>query len=190
MLRDGSTAHVRPIRPDDAAALVAAHDRLSFETIYFRFFGPKRHLTERDVAYFANVDYENRFAFVGVLDEAIIAVVRYDREPGSDMAEVALVIDDEHQRRGLGTVLLEHLAGAARENGILVFTASVLPDNHLMARVFRDAGWKVSDRFSDGVIEVSFPIELTDESLEVMGERERWAERARSSGSSTRNRLR
>ena len=176
VLTDGGTLHVRPIDPGDAERLVEFHRRLSQDTIYYRFFSPRPVLPPRDVERFTRVDYEDRMALVGVLGEQIVAVARYDRVPGTDEAEVAFVVEDTHQGRGIGTVLLEHLAGAARQRGIHSFVAETLPDNRRMIGVFRDAGWEVHSGFADGVVQVSFSIEPTPESLAAMEERERKAE--------------
>jgi acetyl coenzyme A synthetase (ADP forming)-like protein len=182
VLADGGTVHIRPILPSDAEAHRAFFERLTPETRYHRFFSPKTHLTDAEVAHFTTVDHRDRVALVALLGDRIIAVARYDRlgadpagGPG-DEAEVAFVIDDEHQGRGIGTLLLEHLAAAARENGISSFTAEVLPDNARMLQVFHDAGFRTVDRFDEGVVRVAFPIEPTDESVAVMERREHLAE--------------
>jgi hypothetical protein len=110
LLSDGAAVCIRPIRPDDGAALSAFHDGLSEETVYRRFFSYKPHLTERDVERFTHVDYRDRMAFVAVLGDRLIGVARYDRMAGTDEAEVAFVIADAHQGRGLGTVTARVLA--------------------------------------------------------------------------------
>lgn len=176
VLADGGTVHVRPIRPDDGERLVTFFAGLSRETVYYRFFSPKRELSETEVRYFTVVDYVDRFALVALLDQKFVGVARYDRLDPGDVAEVAFVVDDGQQGRGLGSVLLEHLAQAGHDASIVRFTASVLPDNSRMLRVFRDAGWTVSRRFEDGVIQVEFPIAHTADTLAVMDARERWAE--------------
>ncbi len=176
VLSDGGTVHVRPILADDADLLVAFFESLSRETVYYRFFSPKRSLSAKEVEHFTVVDYVDRFALVALLDHAMVGVARYDRLPAGDVAEVAFVVRDDQQGRGLGSVLLEHLAQAGHDSSIAQFTASVLPDNVRMLRVFRDAGWKVTRRFEDGVIEVDFPIAHTADTLAVMDARERWAE--------------
>lgn len=182
VLADGGTVHIRPILPSDAEAHRAFFERLSPETRYYRFFSPKPHLTDAEVTHFTTVDFRDRVALVALLGDRIIAVARYDRLDSDgtggagDEAEVAFVIDDEHQGRGIGTLLLEHLAAAARENGISSFTAEVLPDNTRMLQVFHDAGFRTVDRFAGGVIRVVFPIAPTEESMAVMEHREHLAE--------------
>ena len=151
VLRDGGTCHLRPIRPDDAAGLVAFHARLSPETVYFRFFAPYPELTPRDVERFTHVDQHDRAALVATIGDAIIGVVRYERLNASD-AEVAFVIQDDHLGRGLGTIFLEHIAQAARERGIRRFVAEVLPDNVRMLEVFKHAGYHAQTSRDEGFV--------------------------------------
>ncbi len=181
VLRDGGTAHLRPIRPDDAERLERFHSRLSEQTIYFRFFAPYPRLTPRDVTRFTVVDHVDRVAIIALVGAEMIGVVRYDRIPGPDgkpgtEAEVAFNIEDAHQGRGLGAVLLEHVAAAAHERGIEGFVAEVLPTNRKMIAVFKDAGYKPSHDYEDGVLHMEFAIEQTAESLAVMQAREHRAE--------------
>ncbi|HEY8479156.1 MAG TPA: GNAT family N-acetyltransferase [Spirillospora sp.] len=177
VLSDGGTAHLRPIRPDDARILRDFHGRLSPESIYYRFFSPRPHLSDRDVEHFTTVDYDNRAALIATIGEEMVAVVRYDRlSDRPETAEVAFLVEDAHQGRGLGPVLLEHIAAAARERGVRRFVASVLPENRRMTRIFREAGYRAEQRFEDGVIELVLDLEPTETSLEVMAAREHRAE--------------
>ncbi len=177
LLTDGGIAHLRPIRPADANRLVAFYERVSPESKYLRFFAPYPRLTDRDVHRFTEVDYMDRVAFIVTLGEDMIAVGRYDRIE-DDHAEVAFLIEDAHQGRGIAQLLLEHLAQAARERGITRFVAEVLPENRRMAKVFADAGYRVSKGMEDGVLAVEFPILPTDTSVGVMERREHRAESA------------
>ena len=176
VLGDGGTVHLRPITPDDADRLRAFHSRLSPDTVYNRFFTLLRALPARDVERFTHVDPAERAAVVALLQGEIVGVCRYDRYPGTHEAEVAVVVEDAHQGRGLGPLLLEHLTAAARERGIQVFRASVLPSNRRMLTVFRSAGFEVERELADGYVELSYPIGVTDASLEVMRAREHRAE--------------
>ena len=182
VLHDGSTTHVRPLRPDDADALQAFHVGQSERSTYLRFFAPLERLPERDLARLVTVDHVDRVALVAVSSGAgpvggdhIIGVARYDRI-GTDEAEVAFNIADAHQGRGLGSVLLEHLAAAARERGVRRFVAEVLPQNGRMIAVFKQAGYEVRQRTEDGIVAVGFDIDPTDRSLAVMADREHRAE--------------
>lgn len=174
-LRDGSAAHLRPILPTDAEALQEFHQRQSEHSRYLRFFAPMPRLSSRDLARFTHVDHVDRVAFIVLVGQEIIAVGRYDRtEPRS--AEVAFNVSDSRQGTGLASVLLEHLAAAARERGINEFTAEVLPQNSKMIKVFTETGFDVDRALDDGVVMVSFRIDPTSRSLAVMAEREHRAE--------------
>jgi acyl-CoA synthetase (NDP forming)/RimJ/RimL family protein N-acetyltransferase len=177
VLADGGTAHLRPIRADDAGLLREFYARLSPESIYYRFFSPRPRLTDREVEHFTTVDYDDRVALIATIGDAMVAVVRYDRlRPGADTAEVAFLVEDAHQGRGLASVLLEHIAAAARERGITRFVADVLPENRRMSKVFRDAGYKAEQRYEDGVLTLTLDLEPTETSREVMAAREHRAE--------------
>ena len=177
VLRDGKTAHVRPIRPEDAELLVEFYERVSDRSKYYRFFSPMPHLSDRDVARFTQVDHDQRVAFVMTLQGQMIAVGRYDVvEPGE--AEVAFLVEDQHQGRGIAQILLEHLAQAARERGVDRFVAEVLPDNQRMIQTFRDAGYRVVSAYDEGVLQLEFPIEPTDTAIGIMQGREHVAEAA------------
>jgi acyl-CoA synthetase (NDP forming)/RimJ/RimL family protein N-acetyltransferase len=173
---DGGTVHLRPICPDDADALTGLMDRSSDQTRYYRFFGPMKRLSDKDLHRFTHVDHDKRVAFVVLLGDQLIAVGRYDRYPGTDDAEVAFLVEDAHQGRGLGSVLLEHLAAAGRERGIRRFVAEVLAQNSKMVRVFQDAGYKAERSYEDGVVHLTFPIEQTEDALAVTYEREQRSE--------------
>lgn len=176
VLADGGTVHVRPVLPEDAERLVAFHGRLSRQSIYYRFFSPRPRLSDKEVQRFTTVDFDERMGLVALLGDEMIGIASYDRWPGRDEAEVAFTVDDAHQGRGVATVLLEHLAAAARFHGITRFTAEVLPDNRRMLGVFRSAGFEARSAFADGVVSVGMDIAPTGVSLEAMHDRERRAD--------------
>jgi acyl-CoA synthetase (NDP forming)/GNAT superfamily N-acetyltransferase len=187
LLRDGRTAHIRPIRADDGELLVDFYGRVSDQSKYYRFFSPMPNLSERDIVRFTRVDHVHRVAFVMMLSGRMIALGSYeghladDADPTSgpaEDAEVAFLVEDAQQGRGIGQLLLEHLAQAGRERGIVRFVAEVLPDNHRMIQTFRDAGYRVVSGYEDGVITLEFPIEPTDTAIGVMSSREHRAESA------------
>ncbi|WP_253776271.1 bifunctional acetate--CoA ligase family protein/GNAT family N-acetyltransferase [Goodfellowiella coeruleoviolacea] len=175
VLTDGGTVHLRPITPDDADRLVAFHRGLSERTRYFRYFGPYPRIPQRDLDRFTTVDHHDRVALVAMLGDDIIAVGRYDRVADAS-AEVAFVVADAHQGRGLGSILLEHLAAAARERGLRRFVAEVLAENGQMVRVFRDAGYQIRREFEESVLHLEFAIDPTEESVAVAQAREQAAE--------------
>jgi acyl-CoA synthetase (NDP forming)/RimJ/RimL family protein N-acetyltransferase len=174
VLSDGGTLHVRPIRPDDADRLREFHSRLSPEAIYYRFFTPMPRLSDTMVERLVNVDYFERMAIVAQFGEQLVAVARYDLID-SDRAEVAFVVNDAHQGRGLGMLLLEHLVVIGRANGIGRFQAQTLSDNQAMLRVFKGAGFEVKRKFDGGVVEVEFSIAATEKSEELSDQRDRKA---------------
>jgi acyl-CoA synthetase (NDP forming)/RimJ/RimL family protein N-acetyltransferase len=179
LLSDGATVHLRPIEPEDADQIVAMHARFSERTRYLRYFSPYPRIPERDLHRFTHVDHHDREAIVVAAGDRLIAVGRYDRlGPGSDEAEVAFVVEDAHQGRGIGSILLEHLAASAREDGLRRFVAEVLPTNGAMLRVFADAGFQVARQYEDGVVHLEFPIAPTEQSLAVQHRREQVTEAA------------
>jgi acetyl coenzyme A synthetase (ADP forming)-like protein len=174
VLADGGTVHIRPIRPDDATAHRAFFARQSEQSVYFRFFGPRSELSDREVAHFTTVDYRDRMAFVAFLRDEMIAVGRYDRLAHGDEAEVAFAVADEQQGRGLATLLLEYLAAYAATQGITRFSADTLIDNRRMLEVFEAAGFRRERRSIEyGVVHLVFDIEPTGESL-AASERRAW----------------
>ncbi|HCB05697.1 MAG TPA: GNAT family N-acetyltransferase [Nocardioides bacterium] len=177
ILRDGKTAHIRPIRAEDAELLVQFYERVSERSKYYRFFSPMPYLSDRDVTRFTQVDHDQRVAFVLTLQGQMIAVGRYDVVKAGE-AEVAFLVEDQHQGRGIAQILLEHLAQAGRERGVERFVAEVLPDNQRMIQTFRDAGYRVVSAYDEGVLQLEFSIEPTDTAIGMMQGREHVAEAA------------
>jgi acetyl coenzyme A synthetase (ADP forming)-like protein len=175
LLADGRPAEVRPILPSDLGLLEDLHRSLSDQTVYFRFFGPRRELPRKEFERFVTVDYVDRFALVAIVDGELVAVARYDRAPASPEAEVAFVVRDDQQRRGIGTVLLEHLASAARAVGIRRFVADTLAENHPMLGVFRRVGFEEQASFDAGVVRVTMQLEAATPYLDLVDERDRRA---------------
>ncbi|MCQ8772677.1 bifunctional acetate--CoA ligase family protein/GNAT family N-acetyltransferase [Streptomyces telluris] len=184
VLRDGGTAHLRPITPDDAQRLVSFYEQVSDESKYYRFFAPYPRLSDRDVHRFTHHDYVDRVGLAATVGGEFIATVRYDRIDGrgmpasepADEAEVAFLVQDAHQGRGVASALLEHIAAVARERAIRRFSAEVLPANTKMIKVFTDAGYTQKRSFEDGVVRLELDLEPTDRSLAVQRAREQRAE--------------
>ncbi|MGW4954611.1 bifunctional acetate--CoA ligase family protein/GNAT family N-acetyltransferase [Streptomyces parvulus] len=184
VLRDGGTARVRPITVDDAERLVSFYEQVSDESKYYRFFAPYPRLSAKDVHRFTHHDFVDRVGLAATIGGEFIATVRYDRiGPGgtpasapADEAEVAFLVQDAHQGRGVASALLEHIAAVARERGIRRFAAEVLPANTKMIKVFMDAGYTQKRSFEDGVVRLGFDLEPTDRSLAVQYAREHRAE--------------
>ncbi|MFD3703091.1 GNAT family N-acetyltransferase [Nocardia sp. NPDC058658] len=180
---DGGVVQLRPIVPADADALAAFHTGLSDRTRYLRYFGPYPQISPKDMYRTTHVDYRDRVGLVAVLGTAVIGVARYEllSRPGPRAAEVAFVIADEHQGRGLGSVLLEHLAGAAAENEVVAFVAEVLAENEAMITVFREAGYQLQRSRDGSEVHLEFAIDPTEALRTVRDSREAASE-ARSVG--------
>ncbi|MGV9888581.1 bifunctional acetate--CoA ligase family protein/GNAT family N-acetyltransferase [Streptomyces sp. NPDC003395] len=184
VLRDGGTARIRPITVDDADRLVSFYEQVSDESKYYRFFAPYPRLSAKDVHRFTHHDFVDRVGLAATIGGEFIATVRYDRigangMPASapaDEAEVAFLVQDAHQGRGVASALLEHIAAVARERGIRRFAAEVLPANTKMIKVFTDAGYTQKRSFEDGVVRLEFDLEPTERSLAVQYAREQRAE--------------
>ena len=153
-LADGTSLAVRPIDEADAEGLVRFHQRLSDETTYLRFFSVHPVLHPDEVERFTHVDHRRREAVVALLDGEIVAVARFDRLPDGDDAEIAFVVADEFQGRGIGSALLRALVPRARGFGIRRFVAETMPHNRRMLTVFRHSGLPVRTQFEDGVVHV------------------------------------
>jgi len=183
LLRDGGSIHIRVIRPDDKQRLLALFELLSSRSVYFRFFQTKQRLTDEELRYFTELDFTRDVALVATLqegqDEHIIGVGRYFRitEDGKPTthAEVAFTVAEAHQGRGVGTLLLEHLATIARMQGIDTFEAYVLGENNRMLEVFEASGFTVQRALDTGVFHVSFPTAETPQVRAASTERERVA---------------
>ncbi|MFF4716407.1 GNAT family N-acetyltransferase [Streptomyces eurythermus] len=184
VLRDGGTARIRPITVDDADRLVSFYEQVSDESKYYRFFAPYPRLSAKDVHRFTHHDFVDRVGLAATIGGEFIATVRYDRigtdglpaSAPADEAEVAFLVQDAHQGRGVASALLEHIAAVARERGIRRFAAEVLPANTKMIKVFTDAGYTQKRSFEDGVVRLELDLEPTDRSMAVQHAREQRAE--------------
>jgi acetyl coenzyme A synthetase (ADP forming)-like protein len=174
VLRDGSTVHVRPVRNRDREGVYRFLSGVSPESIGFRFFGATNLEWASDWS--VDVDYADRFGLVaesGSPPEIIAhgVYVRID----ADRAEVAFLVADAWQERGISTIMLAHLADLARQHGITTFAADVLPANHRMIDVFRQSGFAVEVRSTRDAIRVRFPISISAELTASFEERDRTA---------------
>jgi GNAT superfamily N-acetyltransferase len=157
VLRDGSPICIRAIRPDDKARLLEHFRNLSPRSVYFRFMGERRRLTEDELAKFTELDFESHVGLAATLGEGageqFIGVGRYICGADPTRAEVAFAVLDAHQGRGIGTLLLHHLGRIARARAVAEFEASVLGTNRQMADVFEQSGFKVRHTFDSGVVQ-------------------------------------
>jgi acetyl coenzyme A synthetase (ADP forming)-like protein len=172
VLRDGSTVTVRPVRPDDEAALNRFFESLSDESRYLRFFSGAVNFRQA-AANAARVDYRDRYGLIAMAgaDRVVMGNASYIKTT-PERAEVAFAISDAYQGNGLGTLLLGQLAEVAEQAGIPIFEALVLPSNHRMIEVFRESGFRVRTAVEPGQIMVEFPTSLTSEAIEQFEHRE------------------
>jgi ribosomal protein S18 acetylase RimI-like enzyme len=148
-LGDGSQIEIRSLRPEDEADMLAAIGRTSTQSLQRRFFVVKRGFSEKERAFFMDIDFRNHVALAALAQEdgrtVIVGGGRYIVfEPGR--AEMAFVVIDDWQGRGIGSILLRHLIKIARNAGLQELTAEVLPENAAMLKVFGKFGFKPASR--------------------------------------------
>jgi GNAT superfamily N-acetyltransferase len=156
-LDDGRPVEIRAIRRGDEADMLAAVGRTSTQSLYRRFFTVRRHFSRKEIDYYLDVDFVDHVALVAVAEEAggpvIVGGGRYVVvKPGT--AEVAFAIIDAYQGHGLGTVLMRHLTGLARERSLTELTAEVLPENQSMLKVFEGSGLPMRTRREPDLVHV------------------------------------
>jgi RimJ/RimL family protein N-acetyltransferase len=160
-LRDGRPVKIRALRPDDRADMLAAIGRTSMQSLQRRFFVPKKGFSEREMAFFLDIDFESHVALVAQIDEdgrpAIVGGGRYIVvKPGQ--AEIAFVVVDAYQGQGVGTILLRHLAVLARDAGLKELIAEVLPENSAMLKLFKKFGFTTASKGSPQVIHLALQL--------------------------------
>ena len=163
-LKNGLQVTLRAIRPDDSERLLAAFKELDERTVYLRFFGP-RQVSHHDLTEASDVDFVRTIALVVCIQdgaaEKIIGGGRYiafgDAEP-PDMAEVAFMVEEDYHGLGIAGKVLRHLAGIAKDKGIVEFHAEVLPGNKGMLAVFNKSGFPVKQEYEDGVAHVTLSL--------------------------------
>jgi RimJ/RimL family protein N-acetyltransferase len=154
-LRDGRSLRIRALHRDDRDQMLAAVGRTGAQSLQRRFFATKRRFSENEIAFFVNIDFTNHVALVAEIDEdgepAIVGGGRYIIvQPGQ--AELAFVVIDAYQGQGIGTILMQHLAGLARQAGLRELVADVLPENSAMRKIFSKFGFQPSSGSSPQVI--------------------------------------
>jgi len=157
-LRDGRRVEIRALRPEDRDDFIAAVRRVGTDSLYRRFFAVKREFSEKETAFFINVDFVNHVALIAVVEEnskpVIAAGGRYIVvNPGQ--AEVAFVVVDDYHGQGIGTILMRHLVAIARGAGLRELVADVLPDNRQMLKVFEKSGLPMSTKREQGSLHVT-----------------------------------
>jgi len=158
LLADGTTLTIRSPGPEDYEAVKRLHEAMSTENLYFRFFSASRVSAEREARRVCLDERPGMVALLGLLGGELAGVASYELDPGGVTAEVALAAADGMHRRGVATLLLEHLVSLARARGVQSFTAEVLADNYAVLRLLSDSGLALRRRSSDGVVDLSMPI--------------------------------
>jgi acetyltransferase len=160
-LPDGTLVTIRPIRPEDAPKLQSAFKRLSIQSVYYRFLQVFTQLTDQQAHDFANLDYYQRMALVAEIQEEgesnLIGVARYAMLPGDEpgLAESAVVVIDEYQKRGLGSLLLQRLVRYARSHDVRTFLATVHVSNAQIMRFIQRSGFPADKKMIEpGVWEI------------------------------------
>ena len=177
VLRDGSTVHVRPVRPEDEARYLAFLRALSEESRAMRYFVPTSEtFLAEEARRETHVDHDQRVGLVATTgaEERIVGHAIFARRDG-DRAEVAVAVADEYQGKGIGTILVGYLAEEAAARGVRVFEAEVMPANHRMVQLFRESGFPLEVNVKAGELHVRFPTLVTDEARAVFEQRERVA---------------
>jgi acetate---CoA ligase (ADP-forming) len=175
VLKDGSTVRIRPATRQDQERVEDYFIGLSDESRRLRFWSPSVDVTTqaRRTVDVDNIDHLTLLATLGGDGGRVVGGAQYYREEGTARAEVSMSVADEFQGHGLGSILLGHIAQAARESGVQRFFASVLPENHRMIGLFRDSGFITTIHAKPGLVEVEFPTTITEETAEQFEERER-----------------
>lgn len=156
-LRDGRAVTIRALHSEDKALWQDVWEHLSPTSVYYRFFSPKKSMTEQEVAYFTQLDFVSHVALLAIVHDPIVgdnpaAVGRYlltEKDGEERTAEIAFAVEDEFHGLGIGTLLLKHLAVIAKQAGIPVFTAYVLAENRKMVEVFENCGLPFSKKLKD-----------------------------------------
>jgi GNAT superfamily N-acetyltransferase len=164
-LKNGLQVIIRSIRPADGKALLAAFKELGERTVYLRFFEPKQELSHRELIEATDVDFVRTVALVTCMQngagEKIIGEGRYiafgDADP-PDMAEVAFTVEEDYQGLGIASLTLRHLAGIAKDKGIIRFHAEVLQENKAMLAVFKRSGFPIRQESAEGLVHVTISL--------------------------------
>ncbi len=171
---DGGLVHIRPVQPEDIEALLDLHDGVSERSRYLRFFSFSRNSAVAYVQLLVQPASERHAALCGWIDGRLVGVAAFERI-NDTAAEVALLVADEHHHLGIGTLLLEHLAAAARRVGINQFDAEVLAENGAAVQVLHDLGFHVGLRMEGSTELIEMDLTTDDRALQAMDNREQSA---------------
>jgi acyl-CoA hydrolase/RimJ/RimL family protein N-acetyltransferase len=161
-LRDGTEIFFRPIKPTDEPALSEMLYSLSEKTVRTRYMTHNMAFPHKDIQRVTNIDYRQDIAIVGVVPrvsgEEIVAIAQYFLDPRTQAAEVAFLVQDEWQRKGMGTFLLDYVTQIARQRGVKKFWAKVLPSNEPMLTIFHNSGYKVNTEFDGDAYGITYDL--------------------------------
>jgi acyl-CoA hydrolase/RimJ/RimL family protein N-acetyltransferase len=161
-LKDGTEIFFRPVKPNDEPALAEMLYSLSEESVHTRYMTHTKTFPHKDVQKITNIDYRRDIAIVavvpGVAGQDIVGIAQYFLDPKTQVAEVAFIVHDEWQQKGMGTVLLRYLTGIAVDRGVRRFYATVLPENKPMLSIFYNSGYKVSTDFDGEVYHITYDL--------------------------------
>jgi len=158
LLTDGSTVEIRAAEPKDAEAVREMHAAMSPDNVYLRFFSLSPRAAQTEAARVTREPGPDHLALLAWLGKRLVGVASYEATERPGVAEIAFAVPDDMHRRGIATLLLEHLVSLARRRGLDAFTASTLAENAAMLAVFADAGLPVRRQLADGVVELTFPL--------------------------------
>src|SRR5215831_9001416 len=158
LLADGATVEIRPAGPDDTGAVTRFHQDMSPDNLYLRFFSMSKRAGEQEARRVCRPADASHAALLALLGTQLVGVASYELTGTPGQAEIAFAVADSMHGRGIATLLLEHLVSLGRARRLQAFTATTLPQNTAMLRVFADAGLAVRRRLVDDVIEVTLPI--------------------------------
>lgn len=176
LLSDGRTVEIRLPTAADVAGLIELHRRMSPEHRYLRFFGTNPRMPLEIAERICAAPEVAGHALVACLGGRIVGVVHHEPPDQRGVAEIAIVVADDLHHRGVGTLLIEHLASRARGHGVTAFRADILSQNHAVLRVFADAGLPAISTVESGVVVLTVPLAIDDRYLDAVAERERRAD--------------
>ncbi len=176
LLIDGTQAQIREVHPADRAAVLRLHAEMSPESLYLRFFSLSQGIGAEVANRICRPPGSGHGAVAAWVAGELVGVASYETVGDEGVAEVGLVVADRMHGRGVGTLLLEHLASLARTRGVRAFYADTLAQNHAVQRLFADAGLAFQRHSADGVVELTIPLTPDDHYLDAVGERERTAD--------------
>jgi acetyltransferase len=166
-MKDGSEIVIRPIRPEDEPSMVRFHETLSERSVYLRYFhlmNLSQRVSHERLTRICFIDYDREMALVAERrhpvsgEREILAVGRLTKIHGANEAEVAVLVSDRHQGRGLGKELLSRLLQVGRDEKLARLTADILPDNRDVMRICEKLGFTLKHSLEDEVVRAEYKL--------------------------------